>query len=864
MILAARYGRVNAEKSNLNSKVPTTTTFNHPTNSSPIALSADNRLLWVVNPKDNSVSVIRTDQNSVITKITVGEDPEGVALDPADRFAYVANAGSNTVTIIKITNADPDTFAAAVDDSAGKDGQITTGAEPWNIVTSPDGKRVFVANSGQDTITVIRVKEHRGDDKTKESKGDDKNDDDDKDRGNSAIKIVGNVNLRDSVCNDPDRERRFQPRGLAVTQDNSHLFVTRFLSFTKPGGKQGDDNGREGLICRLDIDTDSKKIGDYQPIASRTIASQVTGFKVDSNGDGVPDDTSAFPNQLQSIVIRGDHAYIPNIAASPQGPQIFNVTTQAFVNRIDGLNGAFQSDAGALNLNLAAGDPEPGKIILFFANPWAMAFTNQSGEGTAYVASAASDLLVKVNVAANGELSFTVDNNTTRYIDLNDPDNPATAGSNAGKNPQGLVITDDGSTAYVMNFVSRNVSVVKLDTDSVAQTIKTTDLPAPGSENEVVLVGAEMFFSSRGNFDTPPGATISTRNRLSQTGWQACASCHFKGWTDGIVWQFGTGARKSVPLNASFNPHNPDQQRILNYSAIFDEVEDFEGNIRNTSGPGPLKTPVPCDGGTSTSTFDPNHGLIVGLGDINTPPCAVPQFIPPNADRPQLTVTLPGSNVAVPALTALREWVKRAIRTPNGALTNRQVKGGVNNGDVVIGRALFKVAGCAECHGGDQWTSSIKDFVSPPAANEIFTERNPAPLFGNPVGTQYLNRFLRDIQSFGLGVPGVGRQIDANVGAEEKAAPGALVAPLQDGLGIDYNGDGKGIGFSPPSLLGIGILPPYYHNGACETLACVLTDVNHRRAGQLQGFDILANARRRARLARFLETIDAETKPISP
>ena len=34
---------------------------------------------------------------------------------------------------------------------------LTTGAEPWNIVSSPDGKRIFVANSGQDTITVINA-----------------------------------------------------------------------------------------------------------------------------------------------------------------------------------------------------------------------------------------------------------------------------------------------------------------------------------------------------------------------------------------------------------------------------------------------------------------------------------------------------------------------------------------------------------------------------------------------------------------------------------------------------------------------------------------------------------------------------------
>jgi len=34
---------------------------------------------------------------------------------------------------------------------------LTTGAEPWNIVISPNGTRAFVANSAQDTITVIRT-----------------------------------------------------------------------------------------------------------------------------------------------------------------------------------------------------------------------------------------------------------------------------------------------------------------------------------------------------------------------------------------------------------------------------------------------------------------------------------------------------------------------------------------------------------------------------------------------------------------------------------------------------------------------------------------------------------------------------------
>src|SRR5207249_5931210 len=114
--------------------------------------------------------------------------------------------------------------------------------------------------------------------------------------------------------------------------------------------------------------------------------------------------------------------------------------------------------------------------------------------------------------------------------------NAVTSGANAGKNPQGIAINSIGTRAYVANFVSRNVSVVDLATDSVIAVVSTSDLPAPGSQGETNLVGAETFFSSRGNFDTSPG-TNSLRNRLSSEGWQACAICHFKGLTDGVIWQ---------------------------------------------------------------------------------------------------------------------------------------------------------------------------------------------------------------------------------------------------------------------------------------------------------------------------------------
>ena len=585
------------------------------------------------------------------------------------------------------------------------------------------------------------------------------------------------------------------------------------------------------------------------------LAPQVTGFQF----PGVAVDTSAFPNQLQSVVIRGDRAYLPNIAASPSGPLRFNLDTHAFVSVINGVNGNSPADAGAagfLNLHLGARTPEALKRKLFFANPWAIAFTNQSGAGSAYVVSAASDLLVKLNVDAAGAIAFTAGTSTTRYIDLNDPTVPATSGANAGKNPQGIAINSTGDRAYVANFVSRNVSVVDLTTDSVIAVVPTSDLPAPNSQDETVLVGAEVFFSSRGNFDALSG-TSSLRDRLSSEGWQSCASCHFKGLTDGIIWQFGAGPRKSVPLNASFNPHNRTEQRLLNYSAIFDEIEDFEINVRNVSGPGPL----------AGGALDTNHGLLIGDdGGLDTAPSAINAFALSNANRPQVTVTLPGSTTKVPALTAMREWVRFAVRTPNGPIASTSIPGSPTAADLYEGRRLFLQARCTDCHGGLHWTVSLKDFTSPPAGTEIFTERNPTPFTNNPVGAQYLNRFLRDAGSFNIGVPGQGHNLGNNVGADEFAAPAVtagVVQPPQDGLGRDYNSDGRGIGFNVPSLLGIFNVPPFFHNGAAESIAAVVADVNHRTGnGQLP--DVLSDPADQARVVAFVESIDVARVPFVP
>ena len=803
-----------------------------PSYSSPIALSSDNQFVWAVNPDLNNVTVIRTDTQSVVAKITVGKDPRSVALSPDGRYAYVANAADGTLSVIKVTGLDPNHFSASLDLNAGRWGNLVTGAEPRSVVVSPDGKRVFVANSSQDTITTIDTKDNS---------------------------IVGSFDLRGSACNSPNHERHFQPGALAVTEDSRYLLVTRFLSFTAPGGVQRDDKGKEGIVCRLNIDTWSSTATAVSNPVVVHMATQNSGL-LDQDGNV----TYAFPNQLQSIVLHGHTAYLPNIAASPSGPLYYQTDTQAFVNAIGDVEGS-PSDQGDINLHLGGRVPEPGKQELYFANPDAIAFTTRDNAGYAYVAAGGSDILVKLQVQSSGALAFTVNDTTTRYIDLNNPDNPATSGFNAGKNPIGLVINAAGNVAYVLNYVSRNVSVVDLDADKVVKVIPTANLPTPGSEAEMILVGAELFFSSRGNFVNPTGIG-SSRDRMSEKGRQSCASCHPRGLTDGVIWQFNTGPRKTLAINGTFNPSNMLDQRIIDASAIFDELQDADFNTRNVSSPGPLSEALPCvvTPGYPTiteSTIDPDHGLVIGQWhDFAEAPCVMTPFSVPNAGRPQPTVQLPGSTAEVPGLDAMKEWQHYGIRTPNRPMTKQELAiwggdpaGGVDEADIAQGRKMFQQSGCSSCHSTGKWSASSKDFMSPPQPSDIETEA--AWTGANP--SQFLFGYLKNISSYNLNVPGSGNAIEGYpaIGGIETDTNGLKA------LGYDFNGDGKGSGYSIASILGTYNLQPYYHNGACETLQCVVSDTNHRSAGLSGQTDPLFDEHARMVLVKFLESIDVHTDP---
>jgi cytochrome c peroxidase len=156
--------------------------------------------------------------------------------------------------------------------------------------------------------------------------------------------------------------------------------------------------------------------------------------------------------------------------------------------------------------------------------------------------------------------------------------------------------------------------------------------------------------------------------------------------TDNVVWIFAAGPRRTIPQHTDFDQTDPQRrtQRALNWSAIFDEEEDFELNIRGVSG---------------------GLGLIVQEDGV-TQDNPVAAFNPANGGRRQLKVR------GVNAWDAIKAFEKFGIRPPISPVPK-------GDPDVIAGESLFRQANCQQCHGGPQWTSSRVRFTPPPDANLI-------------------------------------------------------------------------------------------------------------------------------------------------
>lgn len=90
----------------------------------------------------NTVAVIDTVTDTVITTITVGTSPGGIAFTPDGTTAYVTNQRDDTISVI-------DTATSTVIHT------IAVGDRPILVEFTPDGTRAYVTNAFGDTVSVI-------------------------------------------------------------------------------------------------------------------------------------------------------------------------------------------------------------------------------------------------------------------------------------------------------------------------------------------------------------------------------------------------------------------------------------------------------------------------------------------------------------------------------------------------------------------------------------------------------------------------------------------------------------------------------------------------------------------------------------
>ena len=140
-----------------------------------------------------------------------------------------------------------------------------------------------------------------------------------------------------------------------------------------------------------------------------------------------------------------------------------------------------------------------------------------------------------------------------------------------GHTPTALSISPSGDTLYVLASLDREVRAY--DVSSLSTTppvIGTAPVVATEPLTETLLTGKRLFHSSR---DT----------RLARSGYITCANCHPGGHHDGLTWDFtdrGEGLRNTTSL---LDRGGTAMGRV-HWSGNFDEIQDFENDIRAGQG----------------------------------------------------------------------------------------------------------------------------------------------------------------------------------------------------------------------------------------------------------------------------------------
>lgn len=227
-----------------------------------------------------------------------------------------------------------------------------------------------------------------------------------------------------------------------------------------------------------------------------------------------------------------------------------------------------------------------------------------------------------------------------------------------GRVPESALLDAASRRLFVLNFLSRSLSAYDvapvLAGGSGSTLLGETSLVSVEPLAPEVLRGKQIFYDA-----------VSTD--LNLAGYMSCASCHLDGGQDGRTYDFsapmGEGLRNTIELRGR---RGMGHGRV-HWSGNFDEIHDFEGQIRLLGkGTGLMSDSAFNSGTHSESLGNPKGGLSSDLDDLSA------------------------------YVSSLGTFPPSPYRNGDGSLTAA----------AVAGRAHFQALACASCHGGDDFTDS--------------------------------------------------------------------------------------------------------------------------------------------------------------
>jgi DNA-binding beta-propeller fold protein YncE/mono/diheme cytochrome c family protein len=304
------------------------------------------------------------------------------------------------------------------------------------------------------------------------------------------------------------------PWAIGVSDDgdlddsDERVVLTHRFARTRPGGGEALDGGKEGWLTRLGADLSS----------ATEIALSPYDF--------------GYPNALEGLALLGDDAWVAHLLNGPELPRDFETTVSAGVTPVD-LDGAAERAVDRIHLNESS-----------FSTPinFPRSLTLSADGSRAYVPLAGTDALMTIDLEAAGGavlIGFWP----------------------TGANPRGIVLSADGSRGYVMNYLSRDISVLDL-ADEARRIELERIVVAPETLSPQLLRGKTLF----NNASLP---------QLSHLGWISCESCHPDGGSDQTSWFTPEGVRQTMPV------WRLEGTAPFHISASRDEIADFENDIED-------------------------------------------------------------------------------------------------------------------------------------------------------------------------------------------------------------------------------------------------------------------------------------------